>query len=99
MGIIEAASCGLFVVSTRVGGVPEVLPSHMIRLAEPEEDDVVDVVSDAILYVKSGRHNATVFHDAVASMYSWPDVANRVEQVYHDAMDKPLPSFYERMIW
>lgn len=36
--IIEAASCGLFVVSTRVGGIPEVLPPEMTRLALPEED-------------------------------------------------------------
>lgn len=28
----------LFVVSTKVGGVPEVLPSHMINYAIPEED-------------------------------------------------------------
>ena len=33
--------CGrdrLHVVSTRVGGVPEVLPQHMIRLAKPNVD-------------------------------------------------------------
>lgn len=28
----------LFVVSTKIGGVPEVLPSHMIHYASPEED-------------------------------------------------------------
>lgn len=28
----------LFVVSTKIGGVPEVLPSHMINYASPEED-------------------------------------------------------------
>lgn len=28
----------LFVVSTKVGGVPEVLPNHMINYATPEED-------------------------------------------------------------
>ena len=33
--IVEAASCGLQVVSTRVGGIPEVLPPHLISLAEP----------------------------------------------------------------
>jgi phosphatidylinositol glycan class A protein len=31
IAIVEAASCGLLVVSTKVGGVPEVLPPHMIR--------------------------------------------------------------------
>jgi phosphatidylinositol glycan class A protein len=35
IGILEAACCGLYVVSTNVGGVPEVLPEDMIELAEP----------------------------------------------------------------
>jgi hypothetical protein len=36
--IVEAASCGLYVVATAVGGVPEVLPPHMTIFAKPEED-------------------------------------------------------------
>ena len=36
IAIVEAASCGLLVVSTRVGGVPEVLPQQMIRMAKPD---------------------------------------------------------------
>jgi hypothetical protein len=35
IAILEAVSCGLYVVSTRVGGVPEILPPHMISFAEP----------------------------------------------------------------
>jgi phosphatidylinositol glycan class A protein len=35
MAIVEAASCGLYVVSTGVGGIVEVLPEDMISLAEP----------------------------------------------------------------
>lgn len=39
MSIVEAASCGLHVVSTRVGGVPEVLPvDEFISLEEPVPD-------------------------------------------------------------
>lgn len=38
IGIVEAACAGLLVVSTKVGGVPEVLPRHMILFAKPEED-------------------------------------------------------------
>jgi phosphatidylinositol glycan class A protein len=35
ISIIEAASAGLFIVSTKVGGVPEVLPKDMIEFVSP----------------------------------------------------------------
>ena len=35
IGIVEAASCGLVVVSTNVGGIPEVLPPDMVYHADP----------------------------------------------------------------
>lgn len=38
ISIIEAASAGLFVVSTRVGGVPEILPADMVEFAAANED-------------------------------------------------------------
>lgn len=38
IAILEAACAGLYVVSTRVGGVPEILPEDMISFASPEED-------------------------------------------------------------
>lgn len=36
IAIVEAASCGLFVVSTNVGGIKEVLPDHMVNFASPD---------------------------------------------------------------
>jgi glycosyltransferase involved in cell wall biosynthesis len=38
IAIVEAACAGLHVVSTRVGGVPEILPEDMISFANPDED-------------------------------------------------------------
>lgn len=35
MAIVEAAACGLQVVSTRVGGIVEVLPKELIWFADP----------------------------------------------------------------
>lgn len=48
MAIVEAASCGLQVVSTRVGGIPEVLPSSLIILTEPTVESVLAGVQRAI---------------------------------------------------
>ena len=38
IAILEAASAGLYDVSTRVGGVPEILPDDIISFANPDED-------------------------------------------------------------
>lgn len=40
MAIVEAASCGLQVVSTKVGGIPEVLSPELIILTEPTVESV-----------------------------------------------------------
>ena len=41
IAILEAASCGLLVVSTNVGGVPEVLEPDMIVLCDPNVEALV----------------------------------------------------------
>lgn len=80
--IVEAASCGLYVVCTRVGGIPEVLPQHMTTYAKPEEDDLVAATGKAIAALRSNRVRTDKFHDQVRMMYSWTDVARRTERVY-----------------
>lgn len=80
--IVEAASCGLYVVCTRVGGIPEVLPAHMTTFAKPEEDDLVAATGDAIALLRSGQIRTDRFHEQVRMMYSWTDVAERTERVY-----------------
>ena len=80
--IVEAASCGLYVVCTRVGGIPEVLPQHMTTFAKPEEDDLVVATSKAIAALRSNKVRTDRFHDQVKMMYSWRDVAQRTERVY-----------------
>ena len=48
LAILEAASAGLFVVSTNVGGVSEVLPPEMIHHADPNVDSLVESLSCTI---------------------------------------------------
>ena len=80
--IVEAASCGLYVVCTQVGGIPEVLPQHMTTFAKPEEDDLVLATGKAIAALRANKIRTERFHDQVKMMYSWTNVAERTERVY-----------------
>ena len=80
--IVEAASCGLYVVCTCVGGIPEVLPEHMTTFAKPEEDNLVVQTLKAIALLRSNKISTDQFHDQVKAMYSWTNVAQRTERVY-----------------
>lgn len=88
--IVEAASCGLYVVCTQVGGIPEVLPSHMTTFAKPEEDDIVLATGKAITAIRAGKIRTEKFHDQVKKMYSWQNVALRTERVY-DGISGTIP--------
>ncbi|KAA0169716.1 hypothetical protein FNF27_06897 [Cafeteria roenbergensis] len=95
IAILEAACCGLFVVSTRVGGVPEVLPSRMIAFAEPDPESLVEAVRRAIS--RLSEVDPAGFHDEVATRYSWHDVARRTSVVYDAAVAAPLTPLLERL--
>ncbi|GJP52484.1 hypothetical protein CLOM_g11593 [Closterium sp. NIES-68] len=95
IAILEAACCGLFVVATRVGGVPEVLPPDMMLLADPNPPDIVEAIAQAIQIVP--RVNPQAMHERVSRMYSWHDVAERTERVYDRVMDMPLDDLPSRL--
>eukprot|EP00656_Telonema_subtile_P052350 TRINITY_DN7282_c0_g1_i5.p1 TRINITY_DN7282_c0_g1~~TRINITY_DN7282_c0_g1_i5.p1 ORF type:complete len:251 (-),score=66.10 TRINITY_DN7282_c0_g1_i5:98-850(-) len=80
IAILEAAACGMMVVSTNVGGVPEVLPEDLVVLADPVTSQLVSAVERAILRVPSV--NPEKQHERVTQMYSWHNVAWRTEKVY-----------------
>lgn len=87
MAIVEAASAGLLVVSTDVGGVPEVLPRDMSVLAAPEPRALVAAMATAVeMYRTVDRQRQ---HDRVTAMYSWDRVASRTEVVYGRALQLP----------
>ncbi|KAF8237378.1 transferase [Tricholoma matsutake] len=97
IAILEAACAGLYVVSTRVGGVPEILPNDMISFAEPEEDDVVRAISEAIHIVAAGKHDPLKAHERVRTFYNWEDVAIRTERVYDTVLKSRQIELWERM--
>ncbi|XP_053436352.1 phosphatidylinositol N-acetylglucosaminyltransferase subunit A isoform X4 [Nycticebus coucang] len=83
MAIVEAASCGLQVVSTKVGGIPEVLPENLIILCEPSVKSLCEGLERAIFLLKSGALPAPGnIHNVVKTFYTWRNVAERTEKVY-----------------
>ncbi|KAJ6315958.1 hypothetical protein OIU78_019271 [Salix suchowensis] len=82
IAILEAASCGLLTVSTRVGGVPEVLPEDMIVLAEPDPSDMVRATGKAISLLPN---------------IDPQQMHNRVKIVYDRALKCPDQNLLERL--
>jgi len=97
IAILEAASCGLLVVSTNVGGVPEVLPDDMVVLSEPNVPSMVDSVLCAIHRQSETPTDPWKIHGRVKEMYSWHRVANETEHVYDRITQLKRKSFLERL--
>ncbi|CAG9090703.1 unnamed protein product [Plutella xylostella] len=94
MAIVEAASCGLKVVSTKVGGIPEVLPDSMIYLTEPTVESLVKGVENAMRDITQGNILCPYeCNKMIRKMYHWMDVTKRTEIIYdsiHLNKNKPL---------
>ncbi|CAM8879251.1 unnamed protein product [Rhodiola kirilowii] len=99
IALLEAASCGLLTVSTRVGGVPEVLPDDMVVLAEPDPSDMVRAIQKAIYILP--KIDPEAMHLRMKTLYSWHDVAKRTEIVYDRALaysNQDLPDRLSRYL-
>ena len=99
IAILEAASCGLLVVSTNVGGVPEVLPSpDMIELCDPTIDALVEGLVEAVKRQESDQAVDPIkAHERIKTMYSWHRVAKQTIQVYDRISTEPPKTFMERL--
>jgi phosphatidylinositol N-acetylglucosaminyltransferase subunit A len=96
IALLEAASCGLFVVSTKVGGVQEVLPNSMINFAEPTIPHLVSALAEAIS--QSKRVVPADMHHRVVDMYNWMTVCERTEVVYDSMSKGNLPTLGTRFL-
>ncbi|PIK33292.1 putative phosphatidylinositol N-acetylglucosaminyltransferase subunit A, partial [Apostichopus japonicus] len=99
IAIVEAACCGLQVISTRVGGVPEVLPDELITLAEPSVKSLLSALERAI--EKKQKNTALPPEEMYMRMkdiYRWQDVAVRTEKVY-DTIADDLPLDLGDRMW
>lgn len=82
MAIVEAAACGLQIVSTNVGAISEVLPPSMITLVGLDEDEIAAGVARAIERLHTS--NKKLVSKETKRIYSWKRVAAETEAVYAD---------------
>ena len=83
MAILEAASCGLAVVTTAVGGIPEVLPERFVYFVKPTVVSITEGLCRAVEDTVAGlRPDPWQINSFVASAYCWRRVAERTEGVY-----------------
>lgn len=78
MTIIEAAACGLFVVSTNVGAIHEVLPEEVMLLCRP---DCISII-EALLMAEEKMRSRCICRDLIRSVFSWRRIAMETENVY-----------------
>ena len=99
MAIVEAVSCGLTVVSTAVGGIPEVLPHKFIYFVEPRVESIVSGLSRAVEAVLAGRRpHPGEGHEFVKKAYNWRQVAARTEHVYRGIRHgRPRPTLARKV--
>ena len=91
MAIVEAACAGLHVVTTNVGGIPEVLPEDneniKVALSEPDSGELMEKLERAVEeeYGKSDlEFNEQRWRqfEEVRKLYTWTKIAKTVEVEY-----------------
>ena len=96
IAILEAVSCGLQCISTRVGGVSEILPNDLIRFALP---NVIDIINVCCHVIDTYQPVSDVWaqHNRVAQMYNWHNVAERTERVYNQITEQDKLSHIDKL--
>lgn len=91
-------------MSTKVGGIPEVMPDKFIYFVEPEIESIENGLQRAINDVIRGKRPAKdECHKFVKDAYNWRDIASRTELVYttiasleRKPLEKKVRNLWER---
>lgn len=69
----------------------EVLPKHMVHLADPRPESLIEQLEIAI--PNSKNIPAQAFHNQVSSMYNWMNVAKRTVRAELEADKRKIDCF------
>jgi 2-deoxystreptamine N-acetyl-D-glucosaminyltransferase/2-deoxystreptamine glucosyltransferase len=90
--LVEAMACGLPVVASRVGGIPEVVRHQETGLLVPPGDvDALAVALDELVSDPGRRQRMCLAARQRAVGYSWPELARRVASLYDGLVSVPEP--------
>ena len=87
---IEAASAGLAMVGTSVGGISDVLVHDVTGLAvEPDQPEVLAVAIERLLSDEALRSRlGAAARQHVLSQFSWSQVAARFSSVFSEVLER-----------
>lgn len=101
IAILEASCAGLAVVTTNVGGIPEVLDEGVV-LADPNVPDMAQALQKAITEQQQQIAESAVVdpwprHQRLGQRYAWSTVAQQTLKVYQFAKEQPRKTFLQRL--
>ena len=80
--VLEAMACGIPVVASNVGGIPEVLPAQAGRMVPPRDRRaLVDALDEVLRH--DWQPDAITAH---AARFSWHDNIQRLDRILQDAI-------------
>lgn len=84
LAILEAAACGLHVISTNVGGISEILPKDAITLCQPTPESLIvnlRILIDSKTYLKKANSRSII-----EQSYDWSIVAKETSRIYEQVL-------------